>query len=82
MKRNFVIEDQEIYVFQERSPVHGFRLDTHGSTREEMKANAEIAEVESDGTEVGCYSFDEADEAVQTKVLKMIHKEMHREQDA
>ncbi len=74
MRKYQFIEDQEIDVGPMDGPFRSYRLDTHGWTLDECMDNADIAEVDQDGGETGCYALDDAPNEVQTKVEKMLKK--------
>lgn len=72
-KRNYVIEDQEIHLSSDDAvPGVSYRLDTTGQQVEEMICNSEVIELDDDGVEIDAYSFYDASDAIQDKIVHMI----------
>lgn len=63
-------------MYQDEGPWRSYELVTSGSTKEELLEDATISEVDQDGGELACYSFDDAGNQVSEAVLREIESAM------
>lgn len=79
----YVIDDDDIGIdYRDCGPWRSYRMDSYGDTREELIANATIAEVDQDGGELDCYGLADAPNDVYERCEQIIDQEIESEQEA
>lgn len=73
---HFYIQEDLGIDYQDAGPWRSYELVTYGDDKEQLLANATIAEIDQDGGELDCYELCEAISDVAVAVEKLIDNEL------